>query len=263
MPRRWTKTEEDEKRKQLRNLYVEQNQTIAQIAKLIHCGETTIYDRLVRLGIPISRSTKARYNNQRINISIPEPSADLAEFIGLLLGDGHLTPTQVTVTLGKKDQYATAVRELIERLFGITPKSVFSKKGDETIYFGSTVIVRWLLAMGLAKNKVRAQVSVPAWILRSEQYTRAALRGLFDTDGSVYRVRSGLQISFTNHSRPLLIMVRNMLQNLHFHPSQVSGPRLYLTRKEDCARFFREIGFKNQKHQERFYNFSKQLGRVV
>lgn len=256
MARRWTPDEERIKRKELIKFYVRDNKTIGEIADVLNIGATAVYDRLIRLGIHPLRSQKLRYNNRRNDIVIPDThSPRLAEFIGILLGDGSLTPTQVTVTLGKKDKYADYVCDLIHSLFGIAPKIIFDKNDNLTVYFGSTVAVRWLLGMRLVFNKVKEQVNIPRWILSNKDFMRAALRGLFDTDGSVYRLRWGMQISFCNRSRPLIESVRTMLLKLRFHPSRISGYNLYLTRKEDTDRFFKEIGFKNRKHIYRFLEF--------
>lgn len=105
MARKWTMLEEKTKRAELRKLYVEENRTIGEIAHILGLGESSIYDRLVRLNIPTLRSKKRGFNNRRADVVIPqEYSAELAEFVGVMLGDGHLTPTQVTVTLGKKER---------------------------------------------------------------------------------------------------------------------------------------------------------------
>lgn len=256
MARRWTLREAAIKKRELERLYIRENRTIGEIAHLISRGQSTVYERLVRLGIPVLRSEKARYNNVRTDLHIPVTRSDaLAEFIGVLLGDGHLTPTQVTVTLGSKDEYAGYVQALMGALFAVRPKKVTLVRGDYLIYLGSTQLVRWLLSMGLAFNKVKAQVGIPRWIFARTSFRRAVIRGLFDTDGSVYRLRSSCQISFCNRSRPLLHSVRRILVGLEFHPSRISGYNLYLTRRDDLKRFVREIGFGNQKHTRRFLQF--------
>lgn len=258
MAKKWTSKDEREKRRELLELYVKKNKTIGEIAKMLHCGESTIYERLVRLGIPSLRSQKPRYNNIRSDIILPKKySKDLAEFVGVLLGDGHLTPTQVTVTLGKKEKYVEYVACLMRKLFGVEPKIITSKRGDFTVYIGSTTIVRWLMAMGLVFNKVKAQVDVPSWIFSKKDFIKGAIRGLFDTDGSVYQLRFGIQLSFCNRSRPLLHSFRSMLAKLGFHPSMVSSHNVYLTRRGDIQMFFQEIGSNNTKHTKRFSNFSK------
>jgi len=252
MPARWTSKEEIERRRELSRLYVKENKTIGEIGNTLGIGESTVYDRLIRLGIPTLRSQKIRYNNTRNDIRIPEYSADLAEFIGIMLGDGHLTPTQVTITLGKKDEYVDHVTHLIRRIFGITPRVIVSSKRDTVVYFGSAKIVRWLLEMGLAFNKVKAQVDIPRWVFSKKEYIVRTLRGLYDTDGSIYRLRFGVQLSITNRSIPLLRSTRNMLCEFKYSPSRLSKGRIYLTRVEDLTRFYKEIGFGNRKHIRRY-----------
>lgn len=256
MARKWTKLEEKTKKRELIRLYVRENKSIREIGLLLNIADVSVYDRLVRFGIGSLRTKKVHVNNQRSDILIPTRySPELAEFVGIMLGDGNLTPTQVTVTLGKKDKYADYVAYLMDCLFGIESRILFSKNGDYVVYFGSTKIVRWFLKMGLVFNKVKSQVDVPRWIFSRRHFMRSALRGLFDTDGSVYRLRWGAQISFCNHSRPLIESVRRMLIRLDFHPSHISGFNLYLTRKSDIARFCKEIGFSNKKHIARLKEF--------
>ncbi len=90
-----------------------------------------------------------------------------------------------------------------------------------------------------------------------------ALRGLIDTDGSIYKLKFGIQISFCNNSQPLLSSARSMLIKLGFHPSQICNyKQFYLTRQQDLRKFFREIGFNNSKHYERFIDFSKNIGQI-
>lgn len=263
MPARWTTAEEEHYRNELRQLYVEKNKTIGEIAKSLDLTETTVYDRLMRLGIPSLRLKKPKCNNRRNDITIPtEHSPELAEFVGILLGDGHISATQVMVTLGLKDVYVSHVARLIKKVFGVTSKVTVSKSGHKTVYFGSTAAVRWLRQMGLVSHKVREQVCIPAWIAKDKRFMQAALRGLFDTDGSVYKLRYGMQISFCNHSRPLIEGVRNFLITLGFSPSKISGYNLYLTKRVDIVKFFREVGFKNKKHIVRFRRFVHD-GRVA
>ena len=255
MPRRWNKIEEKIKEKELSELYVKENKTIEQIAKELRLGQTTVYERLVRLGIKVARHRKEGFNNIH-KVRLPKRSAKLAELIGILLGDGNLKPTQVTVTLGtKEDQYAEYVAKMMGELFQVKPK-ISRKRGEKVAYFGSTVAVRWLLAGGLALNKVKEQVDIPAWCRRKKIFMEAVVRGLIDTDGSVYRLRAGrVQISLCNRSLPILKTASIILKRLGFHPSRISCYKIYLTRKDDVLKYYREIGFSNQKHSRRFTSF--------
>ncbi len=254
MPARWTKQQEYQKRDELEFLYVKKNLTIAQVGKKLGISSSTVYDRLLRLNIKSIRDKKLRYNNQRNDICIPTfYTKELAEFIGILLGDGSLTPTQVTVTLGTKEQnYAIYVAKLVQKIFGIKARIIENKYQHRVVYIGSVKAVRWLLTMGLAINKVKAQVDVPPWIFTKDDFMRAALRGLIDTDGSIYRLRYGLQIEFCNRSIPLLHSARRLFIELGFHPSQASGSKVYLTNQKEIKRFVEILGFSNQKHSKRY-----------
>jgi hypothetical protein len=259
MARRWTIDEENKYYSELTRLYVVENRSIREISHILNIGESTVYDRLVRLNIPSLRTKKKRYNNIRGDIIIPRHySSDLAEFIGILLGDGHLTPTQVTVTLGKKERgYVEYVRLLIQRIFHGWPKLILLKNGNYVLYLGSTVVVQWLLSMGLVHNKVHDQVNLPSWIFSDRSFLRMAVKGLIDTDGSVYKLSYGIQISFCNHSIPLLHSMRKALIKLGFHPSRISGSHIYLTRMSEIEKFVREIGFSNQKHLQRYFEYKQ------
>jgi DNA-binding transcriptional regulator WhiA len=117
--------------------------------------------------------------------------------------------------------------------------------------------------MGLTYNKVSGQVDIPAWIIEDKGFMKGVLRGLWDTDGSVYKLRHGMQMSFSNRSKPLMESTRNILIELGFSPSKITGYsyRLYLTRRLDIDKFFSEIGFGNPKHHNRFLNFRNYMRR--
>lgn len=254
MARRWTPHEERMLRSELRQLYVIENKTIGEVGRILGVAGGTIFDRLVRLGIPTLREQKTNFNNRRNDVRIVDDySAELSELFGILLGDGHISHFQVMVTLGTKElSYARYVRRLLQNVFGGVPKIITSSRNDRTVYLGSTVITKWLKAEGLVQNKVAAQVDVPSWLFNSPDYMTGFIRGFFDTDGSVYKLRYVIQISFCNKSLPLLYSLHNMLKTIGYNPSAVSGYNIYLTRKEDVQRFFREVKPANVKHQRRY-----------
>ncbi len=258
MARRWTSEEEGVYRKELHTLYVTQNRTISEVARHLGISEKTVFQRLGRLNIPTAPSRKSRYRNRRQDVSVPPPSATLAEFIGILLGDGSISHFQTKVTLGSKEySYVQYVQQLMTKLFR-AQATIFQKNtGHYEVYLGSTQITTWLLAMGLARNKVAAQVDVPPWIMARRELEKACLRGFFDTDGGIYALRFGVQISFKNRSLPLLWSLRSALLRLGYTPSAVSGKAVYLTRREDVDRFFTEIRPANPKHVERYTAFRK------
>lgn len=256
MAKRWTKEEEKKNRQELTLLYVMQNKTIAEIALILNLSESSVFCRLKRLNITSTPHKKTRYRNQRDDVVLPAHSAELAEFFGIMLGDGHVSHYQVVVTLGTKEfPYVLYVQDLMQRLFGVPAKISLKRRGHRDVYIGSTKITKWLKAEGLVSNKVLAQVDAPKWLLSKPAYARAFVRGFFDTDGSVYKLKFGRQISFTNHSAPLLLTLQGILKKLGYCVSEISSYRCYITKRADVERFFREIAPANPKHSSRYEKF--------
>lgn len=257
MPKRWTRLEEKGKRDELIELYVRQKKTIFQIAPILRIAPNTVYDRLIRLQIPVQRNGKPGSNNARI-LHVPIPSEDLAEFCGVMLGDGHIGQGQIFITVNIKtdSNYVPYLQDLLERLFQFCPRVMPRKLGSTVdLYVTSAYLVRKLREIGLlSSNKVRDQVMVPGWILfGTAEYQQSFLRGFFDTDGSIYRLKhfNAVQMSFSNLSLPLLEGTRQLLLGLGYHPSRFSGHAIYLTRQTDLRKYAQEIGFGNLKHYSR------------
>lgn len=258
----WTTAEERKKYAQLHRLYIVENRTVGEISSVLGIAVQTVFQRMMRLGIPSAPERKEKYiAKRRGDITIPKRySSHLAEFFGIMLGDGSLSHYQAVVTLGTKEQkYAEYVVRLMEKLFSVRPKIGIRKNGYKDVYLGSTELTAWLQQEGLVYNKVRAQVDIPRWICAEKLYTRHFLRGFFDTDGSVYRLKFGIQASFTNYSAPLLHSAREGLIQLGYHPSSISAHRIYLTKRSDVMKFFKEIAPANPKHRRRFEMFREQI----
>lgn len=258
MPLRWTIREENKKRKELHELYVKQNKAIGEIGKILKIAESTVFDRMIRLGIPSTPERKANFCNRNTNVVIPKDlSPQLAEFIGILLGDGHLSKYQVWITVADIDKdYLFYILGLAKKLFKAEPNYFHrSKYPVNDIFIGSAALVNYFQDMGLVFNKVQQQVDVPKWIWSNSDYKKAFLKGFFDTDGSVYKLRFDVQMAFCNRSLFLLNSTRRMLMDLDFHPSKISCYNIYLTRKIDLRRYALEVGFSNLKHYRRALKF--------
>ncbi|MEK9194307.1 MAG: LAGLIDADG family homing endonuclease [Patescibacteria group bacterium] len=249
----------------LYGLYVLQNKTIGEVGKLLGVSQKTIFGRLKFLGIQTDPKRKKGYCNKRKDVSVPRKyTSQLAEFFGIMLGDGALSHFQVVVTLGDKEmEYAKYVAKLIKDVFVVNPKISIRRTGYKDVYFGSVDVTNWLFREGLVRNKVKSQVDAPSWIFKNKRFIKGFVRGFFDTDGSVYRLKYGIQISFSNSSAPLLRSLNHMLNHLGYKESRISGVRFYITKRSDVKRFFKEIAPKNPKHLNRFKNFQLSAGRPV
>ncbi len=191
----------------------------------------------------------------------PKRSSSLAEFIGIVLGDGGITDHQVTITLNAVTdrEYADLVVRLFGQLLGLTP-SRRTRENACVIVVSRVELVEFLQSHGVVQgNKVRHQVDVPSWILEDPRHVKACLRGLMDTDGSVYLSHHTVGeakykhvcMCFTNYSKPLVASVHRMLSDLGYHPTRARN-RVFLYRQQDIHRYFKEVGTQNPKHLKRY-----------
>ena len=257
MARRWNETEEQNYKQQLIELYDKENKTIAEIGLLLNIAESTVFDRLKRLDIATNPKNKTSYCNRSRTVIVPSKrSAKLAEFYGIMLGDGHISRFQIVVTLGTKElNYVEYVASLMNELFEAKPTILVRKDGYRDVYFGSVDLIRYLKTDGFVTNKVKYQVDIPRWIFEKTEWMNSFVRGFFDTDGSVYQLRFGIQVSFTNKSARLLISLHKMLIALGYNPSAISADRIYLTKRKNLERFFSEVKPANMKHCRRYQYF--------
>lgn len=202
---------------------------------------------------------------RRISVRKASRSCRLAEFVGIMLGDGGISPRQLTITLHKEDdkEYGTFVVSLIEELFDVSASVRPSPKEAATNYVISrTELVHFCVNnVGLKQgDKIRQQVDVPKWIKRDRQYMIACVRGLIDTDGCVfthqYSVRKKQykykKLGFSSRSKPLLVFVFSALKRFGLHPRYAGDHEVRLDRIADVKHYFEIIGTHNPKHLKRF-----------
>ncbi len=158
-------------------------------------------------------------SNTDYRLKIPsELNLDLIEFIGILLGDGHISKYTIDISLSTENpKYITYVSKLIKELFDYDVKS-YKPKHKKLIHLRihSMVLVQELERLVLkCGNKVTQQVGVPNWIQNNTNYSIACVRGLIDTDGYLYRDERTRKnctwveyhVGFVNHSQRLLNFV--------------------------------------------------------
>lgn len=197
-------------------------------------------------------------------IKIPTESSDLAEFVGIMMGDGGVSERQISITLHSitDDQYKDFVVKLIRKLFGVMPG--VHKRGDSlanTIFVSRTELVKFCTnGLGLPLgHKIKQRLDIPDWINASKDFQIACLRGLIDTDGSVvihkYRVGgkrySYKKIEFSSASRPLFESVVEILTKLGLNPNR-NKRHLTISASKNVEKYFKIISSHNPKHLKRY-----------
>ncbi|TSC71268.1 MAG: Lon-like ATP-dependent protease [Parcubacteria group bacterium Gr01-1014_49] len=193
----------------------------------------------------------------------PNRDDNLAEFIGIMMGDGGISRYQIVITLHHTEdlEYASFVALLVKKLFKIAPSINHSAKNSvNDLTVSRKELVRYLHELGLPiGNKVKQRLDIPAWIKGDPKLAIACLRGLVDTDGCIfthrYRAKGSWytykKLSFTSASKPLRKSVHTLLQKFGFH-SRITDKDVRLDRVEDMERYFSIVGSHNPKHLRRY-----------
>ena len=106
-----------------------------------------------------------KIKNDPLPFHKPKRSKELAEFVGIMLGDGGVSKYQLTVTLHRHDdyQYSLFVRKIIKKLFHIEAgKSMLKNALADNIVISRIKMVEYAVKdLGLViGNKVRQQVDI-------------------------------------------------------------------------------------------------------
>ena len=170
-------------------------------------------------------------------------SETAAYIIGIALGDGNLSnpngrATRLRITCDARyPDIACTIEESLSILF---PNNKISRvPGPKKSYFNISIysnqldaIMPWQANQG---TKYKQAAHVPEWIFKNTGYSKACLKGLIQSDGSIYRDRGYYMINFTNDIRLLASDVQHLFQKLGYKPhlycaKQKSGRPKYTVR---------------------------------
>lgn len=184
-----------------------------------------------------------------------------SEILGILFGDGSLSKVggsiQISITgnkLDDKEYLMEHVRPLFKKLFYVELKvrdRIYENTMDLYAYSKKVALIlnSWGMPIGL-KNAAMLQPTIKV-------KERDFIRGLFDTDGCIYRKYGKYkQIQFKSSSEVLMNYARKSLKTLGFHPSNMGKDetrnKFYLSRQKEVEMFFETINPANKKHPMRF-----------
>ncbi len=214
----------------------------------------------------------------------PQQDAQLAEFVGALLGDGSIgcyhckagdkIKTQYRVKISgdaseNLEYFTNCLRPLMTRLFDKEPLLRF-KRGERTLelmYFGKP-FYEYLMDLGMAASPKRDRAIIPSFIFQ-EGLEKHFLRGLFDTDGCVIFDRQNKKehayprLELKMLPSPMRKQTLEILSNLEYRPitsAQQNGCiRIQMNGKKILEKWVNEIKFHNPRHETK-YKIWKNLG---
>jgi DNA-binding transcriptional regulator WhiA len=148
----------------------------------------------------------------------------LAYIVGVALGDGNLSNSNgraVRLRVTCDNKYPEIIREIVKHLKIILPDNkvgLIDRKTATDVYCYSNKLEELLGWKAKDGSKEKQKVTVPDWIVDNKMYTKECLRGLFQTDGSIYMDRKYLYTNFTSIIPTLINKVKIMIENLGFKP---------------------------------------------
>jgi len=202
-------------------------------------------------------------------VKLPKPSVELAEFFGIMIGDGGINNSwQANITLNAEadKDYVGYVIELSKKLFGVVP-GIVKRKNEKAVVvsLASTSLVDYLVDGGLPRgNKLEQGLKMPDWILRESHYRVACMRGLMDTDGCLYIHRhmiAGKQyrnigLCFCSHSPELIMQASAIFEEFGIIPHiSNQGRSIYLYRASAVARYLEVFGTSNKRISSVYQEF--------
>lgn len=191
--------------------------------------------------------------NQAKVIKMPNlDDSRLAEFLGIMAGDGCFGPHYISISLNAKQDgsYAFFVRNLCEELFGGSNPTVNFQKRDNVhrVQLSSVEVVKFLKKIWPLRHVI------PDIIIKNNTLKIHFVRGLIDTEGSIgFKIFHGKygqyiykQLTFTNFNHAYIKFVYEILKNLKFRITKPAR-NIYISNKEDIERYFKIIGSHNPK----------------
>lgn len=198
-------------------------------------------------------------------IKKPHFSRELAEFVGIMMGDGGINRYQVKVTINREDdkEYGHFIEDLIKKLFSVPVARYYRKDSLEMNLVVSRVeLVKFCnKRLGLKiGNKLEQGLDIPRWTKNNMEFQKSCLRGLIDTDGCLFYERHKIKnkvynyrrLNFTSYSSNLRSSVFSIFKKLNMSPKIRNNRSVQIENKDEINLYFDIIGTHNPKHKRRF-----------
>lgn len=148
----------------------------------------------------------------------------LAYIIGVSLGEGNLSNPNgraVRPRITCDNNYPAIKTKIAKSLKNIFPENKVgfinkSSYSDISIYSNKLPkLLGWDWNNGPKEGQ---NIKIPDWIKRNTTYTKECLRGLLQTDGSIYKDRGYPMVNFINNSESLSKDVWQLICKLGYEP---------------------------------------------
>lgn len=181
-----------------------------------------------------------------------EKNGDLAELIGVVLGDGHICiyprcEELRVISNSKNDGFIQRYAGLMEKIFEKKPYVIPSQSANSTkIGFYEKFISKRLGILPGARKDLK--IDVPKWIFKNKEYVVRYLRGLYEAEGSfcVHKQTYTYKFLFSNRNESMLSNVYDLMKTLGFRPHR-SRYQIQISKKEEVYKATEVLSFRDYK----------------
>lgn len=176
-------------------------------------------------------------------------NSDLAEYIGVVLGDGNITkfPRTEGIIISANSNNSGFIRRyahLTRKIFGKQPalSRVPGKNNVRIRLYQKGISERLGVPAGGRKDLT---IAIPRWIWDSKRHIIRLLRGLFEAEGSlsIHPPTYTYNLSFSNKNVSLLQTVGRGLQLLGYHP-EYRSTAVRIRKKKEVEKFLKQVKFR-------------------
>ena len=233
---------------------------------------------------------KLSHNDIKRGLILPNRHSELlAEFIGILAGDGYINSDSkkysyiIEIAGNKildKDYLEYYIKNLVKQLFKIGCR-VYYKKNENTacVRVLSKGLFYYLTNLGF-KNGKKEQIRIPSWILKNDKLMLAFAKGLIDTDGSLMLIKKPSKksdyypvISIKLKSNVMINQVGCFLNKLGFIVNIIEDEiridkrgynntlvsSVIISGRKNLDLWMNSISFRNKKHLDKYEKYVKSL----
>jgi len=231
----------------------------------------------------LPRSDLKTHTCYRLGIRTSIFDGDFAEVVGALIGDGCLCKflsksegnvwRYVVAFTGPWNQdheyYETRIRPIIYKNFGITG-CIYHRRDNDTVgyFIQSERVVKFFHELGLPLGTKGENLGIPPQILADDKLARACIRGIFNTDGCIYRryskqysnhpkhYKSYAVIQFKMKSRRLVEEIKAVLNKSGIRTTKIGEDKgcwvCRITTQEHVDSFMKLFGITHPHHVQRY-----------
>ncbi len=208
-----------------------------------------------------------------------ELNEELSEVAGALIGDGCLSKYyanfdkrfryEIAFT-GNNDEYAyyeSFIRPVFQKYFGTKGRLFHSKDNATRFHVIKRNAFDFFAGLGIPVGEKSYSVFIPEKIMADKNLVLPCIRGIWDTDGSIYQRYSKQYKNHPKHyailksmqlqvnSKRLLEDVKEGLASFSINSNKITQNRkafkLYITDQSEISKFLEVVGFRNPHHLNR------------